>query len=92
MKYKNIIKLRLPEIQLLAFVPTQFKLRKESRQISSFQIFLFLYLLTARNLVYVMEVYNLFFYKQSFGSIYIHSLEAEMRSYKHIINNGMIAK
>jgi hypothetical protein len=25
MKYKNIIKLRLPEIQLLAVVPTQFK-------------------------------------------------------------------
>jgi hypothetical protein len=25
MKYKNIIKLRLPEIQLLAVVPTKFK-------------------------------------------------------------------
>jgi hypothetical protein len=42
MKYKNIIKLRLPEIQLLAVVPTQLKLRKESRQISYFQNFLFL--------------------------------------------------
>jgi hypothetical protein len=28
MKYKNIIKLRLPEIQLLAVVPTQLKFRK----------------------------------------------------------------
>jgi hypothetical protein len=42
MKYKNIIKLRLPEIQLLAVVPTQLKLRKESRQKSSFQNFLFI--------------------------------------------------
>jgi hypothetical protein len=25
MRYKNIIKLRLPEIQMLAFVPTQLK-------------------------------------------------------------------
>jgi hypothetical protein len=40
MKYKSVIKLRLPEIQLLAVVPTQFKLRKESRQINSFQNFL----------------------------------------------------
>jgi hypothetical protein len=28
MKYKNIMKLRLSEIQLLAVVPTQFKFRK----------------------------------------------------------------
>jgi hypothetical protein len=41
MKYKNIIKLRLPEIQLLAVVPMQLKLREESRQISPFQKFLF---------------------------------------------------
>jgi hypothetical protein len=27
MKYKNLIKLRLPEIQLLAVVPTQLKFR-----------------------------------------------------------------
>jgi hypothetical protein len=43
MKYKNIIKLPLSEIQLLAAVPTQLKLRKESRQISSFQNVLFGY-------------------------------------------------
>jgi hypothetical protein len=28
MKYKNTIKLRLPEIELLAVVPTQLKFRK----------------------------------------------------------------
>jgi hypothetical protein len=42
MKYKNIIKLRLPEIQLLAVVPTQLKLHKESRQISYFQNVLYI--------------------------------------------------
>jgi hypothetical protein len=45
MKYKNIIKLRLPEIQLLAVVPTQLKLRKESRRISSFQNLLLLFMI-----------------------------------------------
>jgi hypothetical protein len=41
MKYKNIINSRLLEIRLLAVIPTQLKLRKESRQNSSFQNFLF---------------------------------------------------